>query len=128
MSISHSHANCLGGGGAAAGGLGVLHERIHDHVDKVREHVQNHVGDHVVGIAGAVRHAGKSLGLPASPTEIIFVDPIKPPAAPTAHLFLRVIALPGGMTATLLTLMVVVSLAVVLASALVKTVVVKCST
>jgi hypothetical protein len=96
--------------------VGQVRDNVQAHVDRVREHVQDHVG------GGG---AGESLG-GGQPLHLIFPDWV-PPVVQDQALNLQAIGLPGGLTVSLVALVAVSCLAVVLASALIKTVVVKCS-
>lgn len=112
MSISHTH---IGGGAAAAGGgvgLGGLHD--------THEHVRDHLPDRVP-------HGGESVPMFDHPLNLIFPDPATVPASD--HIVaLQAIALPGGITMSLVALVAIACLVLVLTSALIKTVVVKCCT
>jgi hypothetical protein len=116
MSTTNGHH--LGGG--ALGGLGIFGFHEHEEHGGLFEHhdvVEHH---EIFG-----HHAGKGLGMSGSPLDLVFPDP-----APVAgdHVFnLAAVALPGGVTASLIALVAISCLVIVLASALVRTVVVRCS-
>jgi hypothetical protein len=152
MTFNHGgHIGGIGCAGAAGGaGLGGLQDRINEHHDRVvagvREHtgqahdrVQEHVGqvrehvqEHVDRVRDAVQNhvggggAGESLG-GGQPLHLIFPDWV-PPVVQDQVFSLQAIGLPGGVTMSLVALVAISCLAIILASALVKTVVVRCST
>jgi hypothetical protein len=114
MSISgHGHHGLHTGGAAAgaacAGGVGA-------------HHGLGGFGGHGGGIT---RHFGEGLGLPAEPMQLIFGTPAS--GAIRSAAWWQAVPLPGGITMSLVALVAIVCLAVVLASALAKTVVIRCS-
>ena len=116
MTTSHTAGNYLGGGIAGALGIGGIH-----HVDPPHGGFGHDLGSH-----GIEHHAGKGFGLPADPMHFIFPDPV--PAGSPHNLFtLQAVPLPGGLTMSLVALVAISCLVIVLASTLVKTVVVRCS-
>jgi hypothetical protein len=116
MSISHGGHGCLHGGGIAGGiaGGGIAADQGlggHDHGE-----LRDHLG----------RHFGEGLGLPDNPMQLVFGTPT-PNGVSRSFAWWQAVPLPGGLTVSLVVLVALACLAVVLASALVKTVVVACS-
>ena len=137
MTFNHGgHIGGIGCAGAAGGvGLGGLQDRINEHHDRVQEHVgqvREHVQEHVDRVRDAVQHhvggggAGESLG-GGQPLHLVFPDWV-PPVVQDQVSSLQAIGLPGGVTMSLVALVAIACLALILASTLVKTVVVRCST
>jgi hypothetical protein len=110
MTISHTGHNCLhgaAGAGAVGGGWGIHHVTA-PHINVPHVDPGHHVGNipHVVS---------DRVGLAA------YSEPL--------HVFsLQAISLPGGITLSLVALVAISCLAIILASTLVKKVVVRCST
>ena len=113
MSISGHGHHGLHTGGAAAGAACAGGAGVHDGLGGV--------GGHGGGIA---RHVGEGLGLPADPVQFIFGTPA---SATHAVAWWQAVPLPGGITMGLVALVALGCLAVVLASALVKMVMIRCS-
>jgi hypothetical protein len=116
MSISQSGHGCLHGagiaGGIAGGGVAAHHGLGGDDHDRLRGHL--------------ARHFGEGLGLPSDPAQLVFGSPA-PSGVSRSFTWWQAIPLPGGLTMSLVALVALACLAVVLASALVKTAVVACS-
>jgi len=137
MSIHTGHGlGCAGAAGAGGVGLGGLQDRINEHHDKVVKHVQEHAGavhdriqGHVDSIHDAVQsHLGHSGGeaISGAPLDLVFPT-WTPPVVSDQGFDLQAIPLPGGVVMNVIMLAALACLVVILASAMVKTVVVKCS-
>ena len=147
MAFQHGGHGCLGVGGIL-GAFGIhlpdkneLQERINEHHDRVVEHVQQHhdsahdrisdiresVQNHFGGGGGAMDAGGPDPSESAwmmggQPLNLIFGDPV---AAEAHHYSLAAIPVGGGVTMSIVALVMVIALTLIMASMLVRTVVVK---
>jgi len=114
MSISGHGHHGLHTGGAAAGAAVAGGAGVHDGLGGL--------GDHGGGVT---RHFGEGLGSPTDPVQFIFGTPAS--GATHSAAWWQALPLPGGMSMSLVALVALGCLAVVLASALLKMVVIRCS-
>ena len=149
MTFQHGGHGCAGVAGVL-GAFGIhlpdkheVQDRINEHHERVTQHVQEHrdavhdrlndvrdsVQSHFGGSGGSVRdsithHTGEVLGLPGDPLQLVFGNPA---LASSEHFSLAAIPVGGGVTMSIVALLAVICMVLIMASMLVKTVVVRCS-